>query len=244
MGHDGMRMGGKMGGGKGKGMGGDRRTATTPCGYIVRGVRQTLKTQVRCHQKVCEECAGHNLSFIWNKKPEFENLTDLRGGCQYSTGKNNNTLHSNPLVAGFKSDQTPASDEEVKLFEINSTSGNISTAMDKFKTGIELVANAEDTPDDCPDVYFCKSQEEADALKYVLEIEGEWTEGDNDLFELTKGLLDGGETTTQKKRRKKKDKKQREVNERIGLRAVPNDKLNPFELDYKEKVMNPQKKSR
>lgn len=224
--------GGVMGSGKGKGLGGERRTAECPCGYIVKGQRQTLKPKIRCHQKVCEECAGLNLSYIWNKKPEFTNLTDLKGGCQYSTGKGGG-FHTNPKVAAFNDDNP----DDVKLFELNSTSGNISAAMDKFKTGIEMVADAQDTPDDCPEVFFCKTQAEADAVKYVLEMAGG---EDDEFFELS---LDALETPAQKKRRVKKEKKQRDVNERIGLRAVPNDQLNPFELDYKEKVMNPKKGS-
>ena len=78
------------GGGKGKGIGGMRRTAVCPCGHIVRGVRQRLGTELRLHKRVCEICKDHDLSSFVNKKEEYQNLTDLRGGTNYRTNHKSN----------------------------------------------------------------------------------------------------------------------------------------------------------
>ena len=80
----------KMKSGKGKGWGGSRRTCQLGCGHIIRGVHSRLKAAVRCHQKVCSICAQEDLSYIWLREPDPEqvrsNLTDLKsGGVKYGT---------------------------------------------------------------------------------------------------------------------------------------------------------------
>ena len=65
--------------------GGQRRTATLPCGYIVQGLPQRLKAQISAHQKVCIECAATDCSYLWHKKfSKCPNVTSLQGsnsGC-------------------------------------------------------------------------------------------------------------------------------------------------------------------
>ena len=76
-----------------KTQGGQVRSACLPCGKIIRGKRERLITQIRCHQKVCSGCKSLDLSYLWKREYETDgNATDIRtsaSGGMAGVGKTN-----------------------------------------------------------------------------------------------------------------------------------------------------------
>ncbi len=199
-----------IGTGKGKSVGGSRRTSVLPCGHQVRGRRDQLKTAVRLHQKVCERCAPLNLSGVWLDKPLAENLTDLKsGGCGYNCpsarGGRDSIQMTNQVQTMVKKFDQPDSTPTIQTIESRGTD-SITTILNQRREEIEQ------EPVEL-DISNLDGEEILEALQKLLEPEPK-------------------ETKTQKKRRMKKNKAERTFNESIGLTAKTNAELNPFELDF------------
>tara|TARA_R110001592_G_scaffold58809_3_gene178022 strand:- start:2509 stop:3240 length:732 start_codon:yes stop_codon:yes gene_type:complete len=224
------------GGGKGKGIGGNRRTCVCPCGHILRGVRQRLGTELRLHQKVCETCAGTNLSSFINKKEEHQNLTDLKGGSQYRQAGNKRDC-SGGMMSKSKATAYNSETGDSKLIDVDGSGSNIVekvgdlaelvNVVEKLtecgglgtrgETVQEVVINGQNAIKIDGDIGIEEVREALSALGYEAEVFGE------------------KESKTQKKRRMRKNKKEREFNASIGLGEKTDAELNPFELDFKIK---------
>lgn len=195
------------GGGKGKGVGGMRRTAVCPCGHIVRGVRQRLGTELRLHKRVCQICKDHDLSAFVNKKEEHLNLTDLRGGTNYRTNHKSNTRGGgcqSGMESCAKTTLYNTETGQTELLDINSSSTNCIDNITGLGELMKILGEVVD--EDEPDLTKIFGEEEVKK-----------------------------ETKTQKKRRMRKNKKEREFNASIGLGEKTDAELNPFELDFKIK---------
>ena len=224
------------GGGKGKGIGGNRRTCVCPCGHILRGVRQRLGTELRLHQKVCETCAGTNLSSFINKKEEHQNLTDLKGGSQYRQAGNKRDCCGG-MMSKSKATAYNSETGDSKLIDVDGSGSNIVekvgdlaelvNVVEKLtecgglgtrgETVQEVVINGQNAIKIDGDIGIEEVREALSALGYEAEVFGE------------------KESKTQKKRRMRKNKKEREFNASIGLGEKTDAELNPFELDFKIK---------
>lgn len=225
------------GGGKGKGIGGMRRTCVCPCGHILRGVRQRLGTELRLHQKVCETCAGVNLSSFINRKEEHQNLTDLHGGSQYRQAGNKRDC-SGGMMSKSKATAYNSETGESELIDVDGSGSNIVERVGDLaefvgmveklgecgglgtrgETVQEVVLNGKKAIKiDADNIGIDQVQEVLSAMGYEAE------------------FAQAKETKTQKKRRMRKNKKEREFNASIGLGEKTDVELNPFELDFKIK---------
>ena len=219
------------GGGKGKGIGGNRRTCVCPCGHILRGVRQRLGTELRLHQKVCETCAGTNLSSFINKKEEHQNLTDLKGGSQYRQAGNKRDccggMMSKSKATAYNSETGDIDGSGSNIVEKVGDLAELVNVVEKLtecgglgtrgETVQEVVINGQNAIKIDGDIGIEEVREALSALGYEAEVFGE------------------KESKTQKKRRMRKNKKEREFNASIGLGEKTDAELNPFELDFKIK---------